>query len=298
LNDVKKLLKKQNATFKGYKNERGLIGAASAVSWRPLDGTHEVIVYRDKKRWGAERKIDKTSVVGMDRAFSSTFNNYDYRNKQMAIAPNSPCPVLFGIRGNNPKDLPKAASLVKSEKKDRWILFLTNQGTDEHLQRKSIRDIPKYGSVITTGMVSSKPKTIEGGHVIFSISGRSGRGIIDCAAYEPTKEFRNLVRKLVPADVITVYGGVRKKPLTINIEKMKIEKLAGVYQKVGNPICPKCKKSMKSMGKNAGYRCPKCRTKADKKNVRQRQVKRDIKKGFYEVPVSARRHLAKPLKRF
>ncbi|UCE73431.1 MAG: DUF1743 domain-containing protein, partial [Methanomassiliicoccales archaeon] len=73
LNEVKRLLKKQNGTFKGYKNERGLIGAASAVSWRPLDGTHEVIVYRDRKRWGTERKIEKPSVVWMDRTFPSTF---------------------------------------------------------------------------------------------------------------------------------------------------------------------------------------------------------------------------------
>ena len=120
---------------------------------------------------------------------------------------------------------------------------------------------------------------------------------IDCAAYEPTKEFRALIKKLVPKDKVTVYGGVREKPLTINIEKIRIEKLVKSYEKLGNPFCPNCGKRMKSMGKNAGYRCPSCKAKVGEKEVEQKRVKRDIKKGIYEVPVCARRHLAKPLKR-
>lgn len=294
LKDVKKILKKQGAIFKGYKNARGLIGASAALSWRPRDNTYEVITYREKKRWGTERKVDEKSVMRMDRTYSSTFNNYDYHNRIVVIAPNSPCPVLFGIRGDESKDLPKAKNIVKSEKKNRWILFETNQGTDEHLQRKRIEKIPKYLSVITSGKVCSLPKTIEGGHVIFTIG--NGKKI-DCAAYEPTKEFRGLIRKLMVGDKVTVYGGVREKPLTINIEKIRIEKLVEKYEKTGNPICPKCKKRMKSMGKNAGYRCPSCRTKVKEEGLKLSRMDREIKEGFYEVPVCARRHLAKPLKR-
>ena len=201
---------------------------------------------------------------------------------------------LFGIRGNKPDDLPLAQGMIKSEKKDRWVIFETNQGTDEHLQKRRIRDITRYASVITRGAVVSQPRTIEGGHVIFTIKDKK---TIDCAAYEPTKEFRALVRNLRKGDDITVYGGVRKSPLTINIEKMRVNRLVDFYEKSSNPMCPKCNRKMKSMGRAAGYRCPSCRTKVGEEQVKKRQVKRSIEEGFYEVPVCARRHLAKPLKR-
>ena len=63
-----------------------------------------------------------------------------------------------------------------------------------------------------------------------------------------------------------------------------------------NPtVCPKCKKHMKSVGTNQGYRCKKCGTKSDKPKIVEK--KRELELGFYEVPVCARRHLSKPLKR-
>ncbi|UCF07320.1 MAG: DUF1743 domain-containing protein [Thermoplasmata archaeon] len=295
LKDVLEMLRDQQAVFKGYKNKRGLIGASAAVSWRPRDRTYEITTYREKKRWGTQRRVEKGSVIEMDRAFSSTFNNYDYINKNIVIAPNSPCPVLFGIRGDEPKDLPQAMERVKSEKKDRWLIFETNQGTDEHLQKRSIEAIDNYTSVITSGVVSSAPRTIEGGHVIFTIKNRKE---IHCAAYEPTKEFRHLARRLICGDAVTVYGGIRKEPKTINIEKMKIEKLAEHRVKSENPRCPKCKRKMKSAGKHMGYRCKACKTAVREEAVPLSKIERDIATGFYEVPVCARRHLAKPLKRF
>ena len=294
LYDVKNILDQLGADFRGYKNKRGLIGASAAVSWRPRDKTYEITAYREKKRWGSKRKVGRDSVIKMDKKVSSTFNNYDYHNRNIVIAPNSPCPVLFGIRGTTPKDLPRAMGMIKSEKKDRWVIFETNQGTDEHLQKKSIGAISKYTSVITKGAVVSQPRTIEGGHVIFTIE---NHGTIDCAAYEPTKEFRGLVRNLRAGDEVTVYGGVRKSPLTINIEKMKVHFLVDSYVKSGNPKCPKCGKKMKSIGKGAGFRCSTCRIKAGEEQVPRKREKRALKRGFYEVPVCARRHLAKPLKR-
>ena len=52
---------------------------------------------------------------------------------------------------------------------------------------------------------------------------------------------------------------------------------------------------MKSKGKNQGFKCVKCGTKSQKANIQEQ--KREIKNGLYEVPVCARRHLSKPLKR-
>lgn len=294
LEEVKSLLKENGGYFKGYKNQRGLIGASAAISWKPKDRTYEIIAYRERKRWGTERKVDESSVIEMDRNFPSTFNNYDYGNRVIAISPNSPCPVLFGIRGEEPKVLPTAMKSIKSERRDRWTIFLTNHGTDDHLQTKLIFRVAKYQSVITRGTVADTPRTIKGGHVLFTLNDESS---IDCAAYEPTKEFRETVRKLRKGDSVEVYGGVREKPLTINIEKLKIKGLANIEVKMSNPTCPKCGKRMKSIGKDAGYRCLKCRIKVGENYVKKLPVKRNLKKGLYEVPVCARRHLSKPLKR-
>ena len=230
----------------------------------------------------------------MNESFPSTFDNYDYENKHNRLKPNSPCPILYGIRGENVDDLIKASSKIISEKVDGCIIFETNQGTDDHLQNKAIDEIKPYQSVITRGHVSKPPVTIKGGHVIFSI--KDSFGEIDCAAYEPTKQFRNIVRKLIPGDELEVYGGVREEPLTVNLEKINIKNLVKQVEKVENPVCPKCSKHMKSKGKNQGYKCIICGTKNN--NPLIKETRRKIKTGYYEVPVCARRHLSKPLKRF
>jgi len=292
IEEVKDVLNEMGALYISYKNGRGLIGASAATAWRPRDRTYEIITYRN----GGKRWVDEESVKEMDKRFKKTFDNYDYVNRHIQIMPNSPCPVMYGIRGDDEGELLKAMNYVVSERIKRWILFETNQGTDEHLQRKKIGDVKPYESVIVTGKVHSKPRDIKGGHVIFSLY--DGNDEIECAAYEPTKNFRDIARKLRRGDKITVYGGVRNEPCTINIEKMKIHSLAEIYEKKENPICKICGKHMKSVGKEKGYRCLKCGTTAKESDAVFERVTRDISPGFYEVPVVARRHLSKPLKRF
>ena len=295
LKDTKNLLKTYNAYYKGYKNSRGLIGATAAVAWSSNnDKTYELITYRKKEKWGKKRNVDNNSTIKMDKLISSTFDNYDYKNKHNKLVPNSPCPVLYGIRGDNQIDLIKAKSFIKSEEVESWLIFETNQGTDDHLQKKSIGKINPYESVITEGIVGNLPTTIEGGHVLFSIRNTTNK--IDCAAYEPTKEFRNIIRELIIGDEVEVYGGVREKPLTINLEKIKIKHLNKKIEKIENPVCPKCGKHMKSIGKNQGFKCKKCGLKSDK--IVTIEKKRKLKLGIYETPVCARRHLSKPLKRY
>jgi tRNA(Ile2)-agmatinylcytidine synthase len=141
------------------------------------------------------------------------------------------------------------------------------------------------------GTVSAIPKTIHGGHVIFPI--RDGEGNeIDCAAFEPTKNFRSLIRKLKPGDRVALSGSVNSG--TLNIEKIEIKKFAPLY-KEENPVCPTCGKHMKSSGQTQGFRCKKCGTQAASKIVCE--IKRGLAAGLYEVPPCARRHLAKPLVR-
>jgi len=294
LDEIEKLLRSYKGFYKGYKNKRGVIGATASVAWSSKnDKTFELISYREKENWGSKRFVDDSSTKQMDKNCFSTFDNFDYGNKHNRLVPSSPCPVLFGIRGDNEKDLINARSMIKSEKVDSWLIFETNQGTDDHLQRKSIAEIHPYDSVIVEGTVCKPPYTLKGGHVIFSI--KDPTGSVDCAAYEPTKQFRDVIRTLIVGDNLEVYGGVRKKPLTINLEKIYVKHLEKQVEKMENPVCSVCGKHMKSKGAGQGYKCKKCGTKSKKPVFKEK--KRDIHIGFYEVPVCARRHLSKPLKR-
>jgi tRNA(Ile2)-agmatinylcytidine synthase len=295
INETKDFLKNENAIFKGYKNSRGLIGATSSIAWNSnSDRSFELITYREQEKWGSKRSVNDISIKKMDESISSTFDNFDYLNKHNRLTPSSPCPVLYGIRGNNYKELYDAKKIIESENIDSWIIFESNQGTDDHLIKKKIENVQIYESVIIDGFVSKAPWSIEGGHVFFKIKDETGE--IDCAAYEPTKEFREIIRNLYIGDKIQVFGGLREKPLTVNLEKINVINLINKVEKIENPICPKCGKHMKSRGKDQGFKCIKCKTKSDKPKLEN--VKRQIHPGFYEVPVCARRHLSKPLKRY
>jgi len=297
ISEARALLPK-GSMFKGYNTGRGIIGASASVSWVPKDRTYEVLVYRTKDRWGTHRDVDVEDVKLLDEKFPSTFNNYDARNKHATIVPATPCPILIGIRGDDPSVLPDAMMSIRTETKDRWVIFETNQGTDDHILPR--KRISRYQSGILRGEVATMPQVITGGHVLFDLKVSSKGPAQTCSAYEPTKEFRKVVRALVLGDVLSVWGSrTAANPHTVNIEKLKIEKLIVIRTKVGNPKCPGCGKSMKSIGKGQGYRCRRCGIKARDAGVKTTFIeeKRPLYLGYYEVPVCARRHLFKPLKR-
>jgi tRNA(Ile2)-agmatinylcytidine synthase len=294
LDEILNILDTLHAGYQGYKNQRGLIGATSAIAWKPTnDTTFELITYRNKKKWGTPRTINPQTVQEMDQKFPSTFDSYDYDNAHNRIVPNSPCPILYGIRGDHADDLPLAMSMIQSESVESWLIFQTNQGTDDHIQQKTIAEIQPYESVIVQGKIIQTPHTIQGGHVIFKLQDSTGG--IDCAAYEPTKQFRQIIRALTPGDIVSVMGGVREQPLTINLEKINIIHLVDRVEKLGNPVCPDCGKHMKSRGHHLGFKCRRCGTTQQKPITRIQP--RKISVGWYETPVCARRHLSKPLKR-
>ena len=297
IEDAENLLNKVGADFYKFKNGRGIIGALASISCPLDDKTYELLVYRVPENYGKPRRINHQSVKEMDKqTYPETFDNID--QKYITIEPHTPCPVLYGIRSENPEILKKAKSIVKvSEPMERSCVYLTNQHTDMHLQNvEKIADMEKFKCYIVEGTVRDKPRVIEGGHLIFTLEDESGE--IECAAYEPTKQFREFVRELEPEDVLRVYGGVGggiNNKGTLNIEKFEILKLANLIQ-LRNPICA-CGKRMKSAGKGKGYKCPNCGTKIrDNQKVRNK-IPRNIKKGFYETPPSARRHLSKPIVR-
>ncbi len=300
INDAEEILKKHRAEFHKFKNGRGIIGALAAIGSGQGDHTYEVIAYREEVMWGKKRNVDRDSVFEMDRrTYPLTFNNVD--GKDILITPNSPCPVLFGIRGEDPGTLNDAYSMIEpGEKVKRTVIYRTNQCTDAHLEKvKRIADIRPYSSVILKGTVSRRPKVIAGGHVIFELT--DGRDHIACAAFEPTGRFRFIVDKLVEGDTVTVCGGVKagikagKKPIsTINLERMDVVELKKLTQE-RNPLCDGCGRRMESAGRNQKFRCRKCRTHKTKKI--KVDIKRDIEERRYQVQPRAMRHLSKPLVR-
>jgi len=301
--EVPRLIRRFQCEAVGFKGGRGVIGALAAIG-EPLfrDHTYELIAYRNQQNRGTLRRVDDTSVFEMSiQTRGLTFNNVDDAKRRILITPRGPDPVLLGIRGETSEAVKKAYGMLKVlEAVERWVIFRTNQGTDAHLCNiDSISQARPNRAVIVTGSIITEPKTIPGRHVIFTIGDEGGR--IDCAAYEPTGKFRNAVRKLVNGDVVEVYGGVRRpsngNPTTINLEKMRVIKLAGKTM-LKNPVCQSCGKSMESMGRGQGFRCKKCGRRDRNAEKLVVPVKRTLSEQLYIPPPRAHRHLTKPESRY
>jgi tRNA(Ile2)-agmatinylcytidine synthase len=303
LKEAVKLIKKFEGEALGFNTCRGIIGALAAVGETlDADHTYELIAYRMAENCGLKRKVDATSIFEMDELMRPyTFNNVDFEKGRVVITPRGPDPILFGIRGETPEIVKKAFRIVKPlEPVERWVIFRTNQGTDAHLRRVvALNQIELYNSVIVQGIVSRNPRIVPLRHVIFSIKEESGE--VDCAAYEPTGALRKVARDLIIGDSIEACGAVRKpsagKRLTINLEKINILSLAPklVFQ---NPMCLKCGKRLKSMGKDKGFRCEKCGARFNNTEKVQTVRKRRLKAGLYVTSTRSQRHLTKPLSRY
>lgn len=276
-----------------FKKGRGIIGSIAAISLPLDDFTFELLAYRSSENYGTKRQIDYESVYLMDKeTFPDTFENIDYSEDYIAIEPKTPCPVLYGIRSNSADTLKKAKEIVKvSEPIVDWCIFKTNQHTDMHIQKaENISSMKQFGCYCVTGEVKNRPTIIDGGHMFFYIQDESGE--IECGAYEPTKNFRKVVSRLIPGDIIRVYGGIGEQ-YTFNIEKFQVIRLNDIEYK--NPIC-ECGKRMTSAGKNKGFKCKKCGNRIESSEKIPVKISRNLENSkFYETPVSARRHLSKPI---
>jgi Predicted DNA-binding protein containing a Zn-ribbon domain len=290
--DIEKELRSVGAKTFTQGCGRGLIGAACGLSWIPKDSTFELIAYRERKNWGTERTVDPETIRLVDVTFESTFNSWEERFRKVTMVPSTPCPVLYGLRGDDHDDLLKAVDLIVSEKKDRWLIFLTNQGTDDHIITDAAELNPD-SSYRIEGIVKGSARHLKGGHTFLDLE--TEYGTMTCGLYEPSKEFRMVFDHLIDGDMITVVGELRNEPRTLNVEKILVNELKQLNRKVSNPQCPKCGKKMKSIGKDQGYRCKECRTRS-KESIKEEGT-RWIVPGWYEPPAAARRHLSKPLKR-
>jgi len=273
------------------KNGRGIVGALAAVgAWRAFDEwTYECLSYRERERWGHERDVDRDSVFGADAAwYPKVWDTVDRGEDVAVCVPRTPCPVLHGIRGDDPDAVRAVARAIEGEPVASQQVVVTNQGTDAHLRRGEIGDLQDGRAYRVTGDVVDPPATREGGHVFLTVGAGGG---LRCVAFEPTKRFRDRVRALRVGDRVTVCGEVSGGAL--KLEKFAVRDL--VRTERATPTCPSCGRTMESAGRDAGYRCRDCETGADGKTTRR--LERDIEEGWYEVPPCARRHIAKPLVR-
>ena len=295
---AKQFVSKNNLESLYLGNGQGLVGAVGAIGYSFFDRTFELISYRKKRQFGKKRQIVPQSVrVMQEKTYPYTFNSYDKKTDRVLITPHGPDPVFYGVRGEDPNTVINASKLIQTnERLDGYLVFKTNQGTNDHLKNElDLSELKPYTSGTVTGTVSSRPKTQKGGHVLFSLVTKGQK--INCAIYRPTK-ITTVALELVVGDKVCVGGGIRKASKkhgrTLNVEFIEILKLEKQY-KMANPICGNCNKKMKSKGKNQGFECKKCKSKADTK-IRA-EIPRKVEPKLYVPVVTAHRHLTRPLQR-
>ena len=284
----------EGAISQGYRGSRGIYGAACSIAWtgsssksNGISHTWELIGYREKEKWGSKRDISASSVHEIGH-LDGVFSCHDSDGK-VAMVPNSPCPVLWGFRGTEHKTLIDNFDNLGPEKPFRWILYKTNQATDDHLRTMEITDISDGDSVWLEVEVSSKPNVIKGGHRFFKVSDSQG-ATVKCAAFEPSKTFRHAIDSLEVGDILIICGSFKKD--TINLEKIRLLELTKRFSKSANPICD-CGRRTHSSGKGMHYRCKVCGKKYDRPEMIE--ITPDLEIGWYEPPASARRHLTTPI---
>ncbi|OYR55707.1 tRNA(Ile)(2)-agmatinylcytidine synthase [Halorubrum halodurans] len=284
---------------------RGRIGALAAVGAPAAhdEWTVERISYRDLDRCGTPRDVDDESVfAAADGAYPTVWDTVDRGTGEVVCVPNAPGPILHGIRGDDPDACRRVAEAIASEPVERAATFATNQGTDAHLADGRLGDLRDGAGYRVTGVVADGPETKRGGHVHVPVAAALDNDAspeLRAVAFAPTGRFRDRVRALRPGDRVTLCGehevrdGGSDPSGTLKLEKFAVRDL--VRTEPTTPTCPECGRRMSSAGRNQGYRCRDCDTAAPGKV--EATIERDLEPGWYEVPPSARRHVAKPLVR-
>ena len=286
---------------------RGIVGALGSISnfFVESDCTYEILGYslRDKEFY-----IDPDRVYLMDKSTKPyTFNNIDPETNKILITPRIGRPVVLGVRGESPQILIRAIEILKPEGVDEYLIFKTNQGTDQHLVPRELSEAKPYRTGLFIAQVSRDPEIRIGGDIFIEITDPSNNNIKALAAiYREFGENRLVARNLVKGDLVEIGGSV--KPLSsgsstssivINVEYLKILKLRTIYIE-RNPLCPKCGSRMISRGKNKGFKCPRCGyiDPYAKKMLVEKPRDTAYVNMILKPPPRNTKHLTKPLQRF
>jgi tRNA(Ile2)-agmatinylcytidine synthase len=304
VHEASRTLREADGSALSYGGGMGLVGALAAVGQTlETDHTYELIAYRQRENLGKPRRVDRDSVISMDRLTTPhTFSSYDAESSRILITPHGPDPVLLGLRGETATDVRSAFRMLRIlEPIERWVIFRTNHGTEAHFSRLASRGTLRINRPVwLRGVVQHPPRRIRGGHVFVSLL--ASGGAVECAAFEPTGKFKETVASLIPGDEVAVFGGVKLNEAgggvpTINLEKMIVDR-ACEDVRVENPNCPECGKRMKSAGRGQGFRCPRCKHASRDASKQLVNRVRTLRAGLYLPVRKAHRHLTKPLFRY
>lgn len=269
---------------------RGLIGAAAAIAWPAKWSSWELIAYRDPARWGSPRDVDAASVRAAQRREPSLFLCSDPRTRRLLVTPHTPCPILFGLRGRTARGPLAARRTVRAEPVDRWLLFRTNQGSGDHLVRRSFGTLRRYDSGIVAGDVVGTPRALRGGHIAVEVVDDEGT-TSRCIAFEPTKTLPRVVAALRPGDRVTVWGSRGVRP-ALRLEGLRVDRLTPRLHRA-RPRCAPGHRAVRSLGRGRGYRCPTCRRRWPPEAGRLVRLPSPLRAEVeYHPTPSARRHLA------
>ena len=275
LPDIKKLT---------LNSDWGLIGASSAMAWKPNEeSTWELISWRFPENIGEKREISSDIVKEMETNHPETFVNRDPTQEKGLIAPRTPCPVLYGIRGATSESVLSAHKWLQSnnavEKCQRFAIHRTNQLSDDHIRGYS------------KSTVLTKPIETKGAHSSLEVIHRGN--CLTLVAFKEGGDVNRLLRKLIPGDIIN-WLGLESPDGSIHLERLRIE--SPVPRILGRPIC--CNnKTMRSAGFNQPLRCLSCQKIVPKhwifENINMTDL--ELTNGWVEPSASQRRHLSRPL---
>lgn len=291
--EARRVAEENDIRVRGWKNGRGIVGATAAVGASRAfdDWTYELLVYRGHDEWGEPRRVSWDSFREAHEAtYPRTWDTVDEKTGEVVAVPNTEGPVVYGLRGTF-GGVWEANSYVNIENAERVAVYRTNQGTDAHLVDGRASEVSDGGSYRVEGKVVEESETREGGHVFFTIEDTRDDERLRCAAFEPTGRFRDTVRRLREGDRVLVCGSMSDS--TLNAEKLRVVSLNRTRRV--KPTC--CGRRMESAGRGQGYRCRNEDCDETAETLVEDRVEREINEGWYEVPPSARRHLAKPLVR-
>lgn len=287
---VRQELTSAGAWFRTHGSDQGLVGAAASIAWPGRRGTWELISYRAPARYGRPRRVDARSVRAAQAADPRLFLCFDERTRRLLVAPHTPCPILFGLRGTTRTAPLRARSRVRSEPVERWVLFRTNQGTGDHLTRRESDQWPEYRSGWIRGELREEVRAQAGGHVRFSIVPARGPPV-GCVVFEPTKVLPGVAQDLRTGDRVRVWGSRGKMP-EVRVEGIEVLRWAPSQGRTVPPRCDACHRATRSLGRLRGYQCPGCHRRwPPEASLRpDREPPRPL--GTYHPTPSARRHLA------
>ncbi|MGC9009139.1 MAG: TiaS agmantine-binding domain-containing protein [Sulfolobales archaeon] len=286
---------------------RGLIGALASVAHHFIenDCTYEILGYSLRNN---DVYIDPEKVYLMNEAtYPLTFNNIDPETKKILIRSRLGRPVVLGIRGESPEVLLKAVKILDPSGVDEYLIFKTNQATDQHLIPRKLSEAKPYRTGLFEVLIDEEPVVMRGGDIFISVSDPYDRDVkAKVAIYREFGKAREIVRKLVRGDLVLIGGSV--KPISglegsdkviINVEMIKILRLTKRFIEK-NPLCPRCGARMVSRGSGKGFKCPKCGyiDPLGKKLVEEIPRSGIEENIILKPPIRNMKHLSKPLQRY